>query len=396
MSIIEETLRNLQETKGDEGVRHDIPVTPIEEKKASTNIKPVRSRKFVMILIVLLLLGLGAYYGLDKYQENLNEKSENLVYNLDSIGSLIAPVDDYQEDVSLDENTGVIDSSQETQVTSVDETLKVEPNHNETVIEHKTPITGMQDNLNTAQAVGPPLSNDQGLGSSQNDVLPTGTVGVVESNHDISITTISKETKSKQEFDLDERPGSVNQSENKGLFVEQVEDLAHTEEKPTTTTLLKEIVVGKQLKQARHLINIGSYAEAIDILKPIIDRKEEIWDTYLLMGAAYLSLGELDHAETYLEMGLAVNGNVPQLWLQCAIVEQQRGKHEVALRILYEAEKLAPDIPEVQLNIGYSYDAIGNQELSVKAYNSFLKLTEGKPAYMMVRYKVLERLRNIK
>ena len=109
-----------------------------------------------------------------------------------------------------------------------------------------------------------------------------------------------------------------------------------------------------------------------------------------------LGLGELDNAEMYLEMGLAINGKVPQLWLQCAIVEQQRGKHEAALRILNEAEKLAPDIPEVQLNIGYSYDAIGNQKLSVRAYNSFLKLTEGNPAYMMVRYKVLERLRNFK
>ena len=95
-------------------------------------------------------------------------------------------------------------------------------------------------------------------------------------------------------------------------------------------------------------------------------------------------------------MGLAVNGKVPQLWLQCAIIEQQRGKHEAALRILNEAEKLAPDTPEVQLNIGYSFDAIGNQRLSVKAYNSFLKLTEENPAYMMVRHKVLERLRNYK
>ncbi|MCP4413615.1 MAG: tetratricopeptide repeat protein, partial [Gammaproteobacteria bacterium] len=155
-------------------------------------------------------------------------------------------------------------------------------------------------------------------------------------------------------------------------------------------------IFGKQLKQARHLINIGSYNDAIDILKPIIDRQEETWDTYLLMGAAYLGLGELDYAETYSEMGLAMNGKVPQLWLQCAIVEQQRGKHEAALKILNEAEKLAPDIPEMQLNIGYSYDAIGNQKLSVKAYNSFLKLTEGNSAYMMVRYKVLERLRNLK
>ncbi len=390
MSIIEETLRNLQEKKENEDVHQDVPGAQVVEKKASTNAKPARSWTFVVIAIVLSLLGLGTYYGLEKYQEKLNKNRENLNYNPGSLASLTIPVVVSQKDVASPENTGVIDSSQETQVTSVGEVQKVEPNQKETVIEHKTPETSMQGNAITEQTVGPPLSDNQGTESSQDDIsknddFSTGTVGAVESNHDISVTTIAAETKFNQEFDSEEHPDGVNQAE----------DLTHSEEKPTSS-LLEEYVVGKQLKRARHLINIGSYAEAIDILKPIIDRQEEIWDTYLLMGAAYLSLGELDYAETYSEMGLAINGKVPQLWLQCAIVEQQRGKHEAALQILNEAEKLAPDIPEVQLNIGYSYDAIGNQRLSVNAYNSFLKLTEGNPAYMMVRYKVLDRLRNHK
>ena len=398
MSIIEETLRNLQEKKENEDVHQDVPGAQVVEKKASTNVKLSRSRAFVVIAIVLSLLGLGTYYGLEKYQENLYKNRENLNFNPGSLASLATPVDVYQKDVASSENTGIIDSSRETQVASVGEVLKVALDQKETVIEHKTPKTGMQGNAISEQTVEPPLSDNQGLESSQNniskeDVFSAGAVGAIEPIHDISVTTIAEETRFNQEFDSEEH--GVNQSENKRLSVEPVEDLTHSEEKPASS-LLEEYVVGKQLKQARHLINIGSYAEAIDILKPIIDRQEEIWDTYLLMGAAYLGLGELDYAETYSEMGLAINGKVPQLWLQCAIVEQQRGKHEAALRILNEAEKLAPDIPEVQLNIGYSYDTIGNQRLSVKAYNSFLKLTEGNPAYMMVRYKVLERLRNHK
>lgn len=393
MSIIEETLRNLQEKKENEDIRQDVPWDQVAGKKASTNVKPARSRTFVVIAIVFSLFGLGTYYGLEKYQENLN-------YNPGSLASLTTPVVVSQKDVALPENRGVIDSSQETQVASVGEVLKVAPDQKETVIEHITSETSMQDNAITEQTVEPPLSDNQGIEPSQNDisrndVFSTGTVGEVESKHDISVTTFAEETKFKQEFDSEEHPDSVNPAENKRLSVELVEDLTHSEEK-SASSLLEEYVVGKQLRQARYLINIGSYAEAIDILKSIIDRQEEIWDTYLLMGAAYLGLGELDNAETYLEMGLAINGNVPQLWLQCAIVEQQRGKHEAALRILNESEKLAPDIPEVQLNIGYSYDAIGNQKLSVKAYNSFLKLTEGNPAYMIVRSKVLKRLRNHK
>lgn len=400
MSAIEETLRNLQERKGNGNFHPDIPSFRVVKKKDFTNINPARSWIFVVISIVLPLLGLGVYSGLERYQENLIKKRENLNYNLGPMESLTTPVQESKQDPALHESTEVIDSGQKTRVTSVDEVPKAEPNQKETVIEHITPKTSEQDNALMEQTVGPPLSSNQSLVSSQNDIpqngdFSTGTVGVVISNRDINSATISQETKPQKGLDMEEHPGSVNYSENKRLSEELVGDLTHSEEKPTSL-LLEEYVVGKQLKRARHFIKIRSYAEAIDILKPIIDRQEEIWDTYLLMGAAYLGLGELDYAEMYSEMGLAINGKVPQLWLQCAIVEQQRGKHEAALRILNEAEKLASDIPEVQLNIGYSYDAIGNQKLSAKAYNSFLKLTEGDPAYMMVRYKVLERLHNLR
>ncbi len=395
MSIIEETLRNLEEEKEKEGVRQDVSKVKVVEKEASTNIKPARSLTFVVISIVLLLLGLGAYYGLEKYQGNLDKKIENLNYNSGPLKSLTAPVDDSQKDVASHENKVVIDSSQDAQVASVDDIQILELDQKETVIEHKIPETSMLDNVIVVPTAGSPLSDDQGIKSSQNDVLAAGSVDAVVLNQDTDAFAVSQETKPKQELNTEEHLVSVNQPDSKQSSAVPVEDLSQSDEKPASS-LLEENIFGKQLKQARHLINIGSYSEAIDILKPIIDRQEETWDTYLLMGAAYLGLGELGYAETYSEMGLAINGKVPQLWLQCAIVEQQRGKHEAALRILNEAEKLAPDIPEVQLNIGYSYDAIGNQKLSAKAYNSFLKLTEGNPAYMMVRYKVLERLRNLK
>ncbi len=61
MSIIEETLRNLQEKKENE----DVPVAQVVERKASPNVKPSRSRTFVAIAIVTIsrfcisLAGLG-------------------------------------------------------------------------------------------------------------------------------------------------------------------------------------------------------------------------------------------------------------------------------------------------------------------------------------------------
>ena len=365
------------------------------EKEAEINNKPVNGRKFIVILIVLSLFGLGAYYGLGKYQENLNNKRENLNFNFDPLEPLTALVD-----VS---SKGVVDANQETHVASVNETVQVKQDHKEAVTEYKTPKVSTRDNAITELTAEPPLSDKQGIklperDISKDNVSSVGGIGVDESNHDIRVTTIAEETSFKQKFGSEELHRGVSQAEDIKVFPEFVEYLtqSETQEEKKLTTILDEHVVGKQLKRARHLINIGSYAEAIDLLKPIIDRKEEIWDTYLLMGAAYVGLDELDYAEEYLRNGLAINGNVPQLWLQYAIIEQQRGRHEAALRILNGPERLAPDIPEVQLNIGYSYDAIGNQKLSIKAYNSFLKLTEGNSAYMMVRHKVLERLHNVK
>ncbi|MCP5005637.1 MAG: tetratricopeptide repeat protein [Planctomycetes bacterium] len=396
MSIIEKTLRNQQKTKENEG----YPERQVVEKEAPSNTIPARNRVFVVIAIVLSLLGLGVYFGLEKYQQSLFHKRENLDYQLTPLVPLENPADLSQNEVPSHEDRGVIASSVETKVSAVDKDLKVAPNKKTSLATQKTAKSGINENAITGQTSGPPLTDNKNVETSRNEtsengLFSPGTVLAVKSDHDIRISQASQETKSKQEFDSSEISDPVHPSQNRELSSELAEDTTHLEEKPPSS-LLEEYVVGKHLRRARHLINIGSYAEAIDILKPIIDRQEEMWDAYLLMGAAHLGTGELDYAETYLEMGLAIDGNVPQLWLQCAIVEQQRGEHEVALRILNETEKLSPNIPEVQLNIGYSNDAIGNQKLAVQAYNSFLQLTEGNPDYLMVRFKVLQRLHNLK
>ena len=155
--------------------------------------------------------------------------------------------------------------------------------------------------------------------------------------------------------------------------------------------------IKNEIKRAKHMINVGSYEKAVNILNPIIENYVATWKVYLLIGTAYLGLNELDKAEKYLDKGLAVTGKQPQLWLQRAVVEQQRGDHGTALQLLKEAQKLAPAMPEVQLNIGYSNDTMGDRLLEAKtAYKLFLDLTEGNSAYFTVRKKVMERLVSLK
>ena len=73
------------------------------------------------------------------------------------------------------------------------------------------------------------------------------------------------------------------------------------------------------------------------------------------------------------------SSNAPQIWVQLAIVAQQRGNHTQALQLLGEAKRLNAQMPEVHLNIAFSQDSLGeHQHAAVYAYRMFLKLTEGK------------------
>ncbi len=147
-----------------------------------------------------------------------------------------------------------------------------------------------------------------------------------------------------------------------------------------------------QLNRIKNLLSAGSYAKAVETLKPLINEYGNRWELYYYIGTAYLGLGDLDTAGNYLDWGLAINGTQPQLWGQRAIVAQQKGEHEAALIILSEAERLDPTMPEVQLNIGCSHDALGNKKLAETAYRNFLKYSENNSSYLLTRGKVQERL----
>lgn len=149
------------------------------------------------------------------------------------------------------------------------------------------------------------------------------------------------------------------------------------------------------INAARRDLNSGLYSRAVKRLEPLIDSDEKRWEAYLLIGMAYLGRGELAEAENYLDEGLAITERQPALWLQRALVEQEKGEHKKALQLLHRAETIAPAIPELKLNTGYSNDAIGKMREAAKAYTSFLKLTDGKPGYAEVRRAVQKRLLEI-
>jgi hypothetical protein len=122
----------------------------------------------------------------------------------------------------------------------------------------------------------------------------------------------------------------------------QQADTSKDPDETQISLLVKEYEIQKQLDYAKRLISVGSYIDAIKDLDNVLGRSVRTWEAYLLMGTAYLGLGELDSAEIYMGIGLAINEKQPQWWIQRVMLKLQRGENEAALQILHGSERLAP------------------------------------------------------
>lgn len=147
-----------------------------------------------------------------------------------------------------------------------------------------------------------------------------------------------------------------------------------------------------RLVRAQSFIKQRQYAQAINVLKSLFAKPPERWEPWFWLGTAQLGLGQLEKAQASLVDGLARDATVPQLWVQRALVSQQQGRFGEALDALRQAELLAPELPEVQLNLAYTFEMTGDKLMADQHYRMFLTLTEGKKAYRTTRKKVLDRM----
>ena len=85
----------------------------------------------------------------------------------------------------------------------------------------------------------------------------------------------------------------------------------------------------------------------------------------------------------------------PELWVQCALAEHQRGKYSKALSLLRQAELLAPTLPHVHLNLAFTLESQGNTSSALRHYRQYLHLTNRNPSYLSTRQKVLNRILNL-
>ena len=148
----------------------------------------------------------------------------------------------------------------------------------------------------------------------------------------------------------------------------------------------------QRLTTAQSFIHKQSYEQAIKVLEPIFKSPPKGWKPWFLMGTAELGLEHLDRAEAFIMEGLVRDEAVPYLWIQRALVNQQRGQYGKATDALSQAAFLAPDLPEVQLNLGYTLEIQGSARSAIEHYRRYLLLTDGETEYFATRKKVLERV----
>ena len=146
------------------------------------------------------------------------------------------------------------------------------------------------------------------------------------------------------------------------------------------------------LADARDLITQRYYAQAVTVLSPLFVTPSRTWELWFWFGTAQLGLGQWEEArESFLE-GLARDAAVPQLWVHHALVSQQQGRLDEALAALRQAELLAPQLPEVQLNLAYVLEVQGATPVAVEHYRMFLALTKDNNVYDSTREKVRKHL----
>jgi tetratricopeptide (TPR) repeat protein len=147
-----------------------------------------------------------------------------------------------------------------------------------------------------------------------------------------------------------------------------------------------------QLRHAQQLIRSGKYEDAVALLSPLFHDPPVMWQPWFWMGTALLGKGDMEQADQFFLSGLARNDKVPQLWIQRALVAQQRGDYQLAIHELRQAESLEADIPHIHLNMGYAYEQLGNGRMANQYYAKFLKLSEDNPAFFSTRKKLFARL----
>ncbi len=147
-----------------------------------------------------------------------------------------------------------------------------------------------------------------------------------------------------------------------------------------------------RLMVGKLMIKEGQYDAAWQAMRPLLKAEPLDWKPWFWNGTAELMIGKLNDAAKHFDEALARNGRVTAIWVQRALVAQQRGRYAVAYQLLKVAEEGSPKSVQVMLNLGLTLDALGKKDAARAYYQRYLVHTSGTSSQWQARKTVIGRL----
>lgn len=136
---------------------------------------------------------------------------------------------------------------------------------------------------------------------------------------------------------------------------------------------------------------LGTFAP---LLSTVAEKNHPDWQPWFWAGTAYLATGRIDEARHSLDVAVAKDSGVVDIWVQLAVLEQEDGNHAGALQYVSIAEQIDPGASAIYLNRAYSLERLGRFEEAMLAYQRFL-VSDINASSRSIRPSIMRRIATI-
>ena len=117
------------------------------------------------------------------------------------------------------------------------------------------------------------------------------------------------------------------------------------------------IFVSQDVKKAKDLINVGMYAQAIELLNNRINKNPSDANAFLLLGECYLSLGDYQEAKKQYDNAIQINSRLSDkvglVYKEAGDKAINSGQAKLALKHYQEAITYKPDLNDIIVDEAY-------------------------------------------
>jgi tetratricopeptide (TPR) repeat protein len=129
---------------------------------------------------------------------------------------------------------------------------------------------------------------------------------------------------------------------------------------------------GRSLAQAQELIDAGKAQQAIPLLDTLLKREPGNAHAYLLRSTARFLIDDIDGGKKDLDKALQLDPGQRQGWLHRGALEVAGKHYDAALAAFGQAEKLDPQAPDNDINLGAVLLLAGKLEPATQRFQSYL------------------------